>query len=151
MSVAPGYNTAQAGVGMLLVFAAATPTAGPQAALGAPGTLLAIIAMVIFGDPTVGQSIATPLLASPWNVIGQGLPPRGRARRRPQRDLPQRGEPGRATDRAGHLRGGRDAAHAGRRSLAARPHSQKPMVGVGERPSAAQNEHCSSMYRNRSA
>jgi hypothetical protein len=31
--------------------------------------------MVVFGDPTSGTSIATPLLASPWNVIGQGLPP----------------------------------------------------------------------------
>ena len=40
-----------------------------------PGTLLAIIAMVVFGTPTAGQSIATSLLASPWNVIGQGLPP----------------------------------------------------------------------------
>jgi hypothetical protein len=77
MSLAPGYNTALARVGMLLVFAAATTAADPQAALGAPGTLLAIIVMVIFGDPTAGQSIATPLLASPWNVIGQGLPPPG--------------------------------------------------------------------------
>jgi hypothetical protein len=40
-----------------------------------PGTLIAIIGMVVFGDPTAGTSIATPLLASPWNVIGQGLPP----------------------------------------------------------------------------
>lgn len=75
MGVAPGYSAALAGVGMLVVFAAATATAGLQAALGMPGTLLAIIAMVVFGDPTAGQSIATPLLASPWNVIGQGLPP----------------------------------------------------------------------------
>jgi hypothetical protein len=75
MGVAPGYSAALAGVGMLVVFAAATATAGLQAALGLPGTLLAIIAMVVFGDPTAGTSIATPLLASPWNVIGQGLPP----------------------------------------------------------------------------
>ena len=58
-----------------MVFAAAVATAGLQAALGLPGTLLAIIAMVVFGDPTAGTSIATPLLASPWNVIGQRLPP----------------------------------------------------------------------------
>jgi hypothetical protein len=44
------------------------------AALGLPGTLIAIIGMVVFGDPTAGTSIATPLLASPWNVTGQGLP-----------------------------------------------------------------------------
>ena len=75
MGVAPGYNAALAGIGMLVVFASATATAGLQAVLGLPGTLLAIIAMVIFGDPTSGQSIATSLLASPWNVIGQGLPP----------------------------------------------------------------------------
>jgi hypothetical protein len=57
------------------VFAAAAATAGLQAVLGLPGTLIAIIAMVVFGDPTAGTSVATPLLASPWNVIGQGLPP----------------------------------------------------------------------------
>lgn len=60
---------------MLLVFAAAAATAGLQAALGMPGTLIAIIGMVVIGDPTAGTSLATPLLASPWNVIGQGLPP----------------------------------------------------------------------------
>ena len=75
MGVVSGYSLALAGVGMLLVFAAAAATAGLQAVLGLPGTLIAIIAMVVFGDPTAGTSIATPLLASPWNVIGQGLPP----------------------------------------------------------------------------
>ena len=57
------------------MFAAAAATAGLQAALGMPGTLIAIIGMVVFGDPTSGTSIATALLARPWNVIGQGLPP----------------------------------------------------------------------------
>ena len=33
--------------------------------------MIAIIGMVVFGDPTSGTSIATPLLASPWNVIGR--------------------------------------------------------------------------------
>jgi hypothetical protein len=75
MGVVPGYRLPLAGAGMLLVFAAAAATAGLQAALGLPGTLIAIIAMVVFGDPTAGTSLATPLLASPWNVIGQGLPP----------------------------------------------------------------------------
>ena len=75
MGVVSGYHLGLAGVGILLVFAAAAATAGLQAVLGLPGTLLAIIGMVVFGDPTAGGSIATPLLASPWNVIGQGLPP----------------------------------------------------------------------------
>ena len=75
LGVVSGYNAALAGLGILIVVAAAAATAGLQATLGLPGTLLAIIAMVVFGDPTAGQSIATPLLASPWNVIGQGLPP----------------------------------------------------------------------------
>ncbi len=75
MGVVSGYNLALAGVGMLLVFAAAATTAGLQAVLGMAGTLIAIIAMVVFGDPTSGTSIATALLARPWNVIGQGLPP----------------------------------------------------------------------------
>jgi len=75
MGVVSGYSLSLAGAGMLLVFAAAAATAGLQAALGLPGTLIAILGMVVFGDPTAGTSIATPLLASPWNVIGQGLPP----------------------------------------------------------------------------
>jgi hypothetical protein len=75
MGVVAGYNFALAGVGMLLVFAAAAATGSLQAALGMPGTLIAIIGMVVFGDPTAGTSIATALLARPWNVIGQGLPP----------------------------------------------------------------------------
>ncbi|HTV99767.1 MAG TPA: hypothetical protein VMF87_05665 [Streptosporangiaceae bacterium] len=66
-----GYNAALAGLG-ILVAAAAAATAGLQAVLGLPGTLVAIIALVVFGDPTAGQSIATAPLASPWSVIGQG-------------------------------------------------------------------------------
>jgi hypothetical protein len=42
---------------------------------GPAGTLLAIVALVAFGNPTAGSSIATPLLASPWDVLGQLLPP----------------------------------------------------------------------------
>jgi hypothetical protein len=75
LGVMSGFSAALAGVGMLVVFAAAVATAGLQAALGMPGTLIAIIGMVVFGNSTAGQSIATPLLASPWNVIGVLLPP----------------------------------------------------------------------------
>jgi hypothetical protein len=75
LGVVSGFNAALAGVGALVVLASAAATAGLQGALGMPGTLLAITGMVIFGNPTAGTSIATPLLASPWNVIGQGLPP----------------------------------------------------------------------------
>jgi hypothetical protein len=75
MGVVSGYNLALAGVGILVTSASAVATAGLQGALGMPGTLIAIIGMVVFGDPTAGQSIATPLLAPPWNAIGQGLPP----------------------------------------------------------------------------
>jgi hypothetical protein len=75
LGVMSGFSAALAGVGILVVFAAATATAALQGALGMPGTLIAILGMVVFGNPTAGQSIATPLLASPWNVIGQVLPP----------------------------------------------------------------------------
>jgi hypothetical protein len=75
MGIVSGYNLALAGVGMLLVFGVAAATAALQGALGMPGTLIAIIAMVVFGNPTAGASIATPLLASPWNLVGRGLPP----------------------------------------------------------------------------
>ena len=40
-----------------------------------PGTLIAIVGLVVFGNSTAGQSIATPQLASPWNAIGAVLPP----------------------------------------------------------------------------
>ena len=63
----PGSSTWLAACGALLVFAAGAATAGLQAALGLPGTLIAIVAMVVFGNPTAGTSIATPLLASPWD------------------------------------------------------------------------------------
>lgn len=75
MGVVSGYSLSLAGTGTLLVFAAGAATAGLQAVLGLPGTLIAILAMVVFGNPTAGSSIATSLLASPWNIIGQGLPP----------------------------------------------------------------------------
>jgi hypothetical protein len=75
LGVMSGFSAALAGVGILVVFAAAAATAALQGALGLPGTLIAIVGMVIFGNSTAGQSIATPLLASPWNVIGVLLPP----------------------------------------------------------------------------
>ena len=74
LGVMAGFSAALAGVGILVVLAAAAATAALQNALGVTGTLLAIIGLVVFGNSTAGQSIATPLLASPWNVIGQGLP-----------------------------------------------------------------------------
>jgi hypothetical protein len=75
LGVMSGFSVALAGVGALVVFAAAAATAGLQGAMGMPGTLIAIIGFVVFGNSTAGQSVATPLLASPWNVIGVLLPP----------------------------------------------------------------------------
>jgi hypothetical protein len=75
LGIVPGYSTWLAASGVLLVFASGAATAGLQAALGLPGTLIAIVGMVVFGNPTAGTSIATPLLASPWDVLGQLLPP----------------------------------------------------------------------------
>ncbi|HUN30449.1 MAG TPA: hypothetical protein VMU95_00400 [Trebonia sp.] len=75
IGVVSGYSLSLAATGVLLVFGAAAATAGLQAALGVAGTLISVVGMVVFGDPTAGTSIATPLLASPWNVIGKGLPP----------------------------------------------------------------------------
>jgi hypothetical protein len=75
LGVVHGYLPWLAACGTLLGFAAGAATAGLQAALGMPGTLIAIIGMVVFGNPTAGTSIATPLLASPWDVLGQLLPP----------------------------------------------------------------------------
>ena len=130
MGVVSGYGLGLAGVGILLVFAAAAATAGLQAVLGLPGTLLAIIAMVVFGDPTAGGSIATPLLASPVERDRPGTAAVGRAQRRPQRDLPRRGESDRAAGRPGHLCGGRDTSRAGQRSLAAPPPRPFPQTQV---------------------
>jgi hypothetical protein len=38
--------------------------------IASPGTLISIIGLVVFGNSTAGQSVATSLLARPWNVIG---------------------------------------------------------------------------------
>ena len=62
----PGHTLALASVGTLLVFAAAAATADLQAALGMPRTLIAIIAMVVFGDPTA----ARPSLPRCWPATG---------------------------------------------------------------------------------
>jgi hypothetical protein len=75
LGVMSGFSVGLAGIGALVVFASAAATSGLQCALGMPGTLIAVIGMVVFGNSTAGQSIATPLLASPWNVIGVLLPP----------------------------------------------------------------------------
>lgn len=75
LGVMSGFSATLAGVGILVVFAVAAATVALQGVLGLPGTLIAIIGLVVFGNPTAGQSIATPLLASPWNVIGVLLPP----------------------------------------------------------------------------
>jgi hypothetical protein len=74
LGVMSGFSAALAGIGALVVFAAAAATAGLQGALGMPGTLIAVIGLVVFGNSTAGQSVATPLLAHPWNVIGMLLP-----------------------------------------------------------------------------
>ena len=47
LGIVSGYSTWLAGCGALLVFAAGAATAGLQAALGPPGTLIAIVAMVV--------------------------------------------------------------------------------------------------------
>jgi len=56
-------------LGALLIGPAIGVVSGYNLALASVGMLL------VFGDPTSGTSIATALLARPWNLIGQGLPP----------------------------------------------------------------------------
>jgi hypothetical protein len=70
-----GHFLAVAGLGALLVFAAAAATAGLQAVLGLAGTAIAMIAFFLLGNPSAGGAAPPELLPGFWHAIGPWLPP----------------------------------------------------------------------------
>jgi hypothetical protein len=63
------------GVFALVMMAVAFAAAGLQRVLGAAGTLVVIVAFVIFGAPAAGGSLSRPFLPGLWATIGPFLPP----------------------------------------------------------------------------
>ena len=59
----------------LVMLAVAFAAAGLQLLLGAVGTLIVIVAFVIFGAPAAGGSLSRPFLPGFWATIGPFLPP----------------------------------------------------------------------------
>jgi hypothetical protein len=60
----------------LVIFAVAMVASVLQKLLGAAGTLLTIIVLIVFGNPSSGGSAGVPFLPTVWLDIGPYLPPR---------------------------------------------------------------------------
>ncbi|HET9093471.1 MAG TPA: hypothetical protein VFN36_00170 [Solirubrobacteraceae bacterium] len=69
-----GHFLAVAGVGALLVFAAASVTIALETLLGVAGIGLAILLYVVLGNPSAGGAYQDPLLPGFWRAIGNALP-----------------------------------------------------------------------------
>ena len=63
------------GIFTFLMLAVALATAGLQILFGPLGTLIVIVAFVIFGAPAAGGSLPRPFLPEFWATIGPFLPP----------------------------------------------------------------------------
>ncbi|WP_405596284.1 DUF3533 domain-containing protein [Streptomyces sp. NBC_01410] len=71
----PGSIMALWGLGTLLVFAVGAITLAFQGLAGIIGVGLAILLVVVFGNPSAGGAYAYPLLPPFWRAIGPALPP----------------------------------------------------------------------------
>ncbi|MFF3399691.1 DUF3533 domain-containing protein [Streptomyces sp. NPDC002659] len=71
----PGSFMALWGLGTLLVFAVGAITLAFQGLAGIVGIGLAILLVVVFGNPSAGGAYAYPLLPPFWRAIGPALPP----------------------------------------------------------------------------
>ncbi|WP_328679594.1 DUF3533 domain-containing protein [Streptomyces sp. NBC_00322] len=71
----PGSIMALWGLGTLLVFAVGAITLAFQGLAGIVGVGLAILLVVVFGNPSAGGAYAYPLLPPFWRAIGPALPP----------------------------------------------------------------------------
>ncbi|MFE2431016.1 DUF3533 domain-containing protein [Streptomyces sp. NPDC059373] len=70
-----GHFWQLAGVGALVVFAAAATASGLQTLFGLLGTGLCIILFVVLGNPSSGGVYPDALLPRFWRAIGQAIPP----------------------------------------------------------------------------
>ncbi|MGW7468038.1 DUF3533 domain-containing protein [Streptomyces xantholiticus] len=71
----PGSVRALWGLGTLLVFAVGAITLALQGLAGVIGIGLAILLVVVLGNPSAGGAYPYPLLPSFWRAIGPALPP----------------------------------------------------------------------------
>ncbi|MEU5211450.1 DUF3533 domain-containing protein [Streptomyces sp. NPDC020742] len=71
----PGAFLGLWGLGALVVFAVGATTLACQALLGILGIGLAILLIVILGNPSAGGAYPYPLLPPFWRAIGPALPP----------------------------------------------------------------------------
>ncbi|GAA2442395.1 DUF3533 domain-containing protein [Streptomyces mauvecolor] len=71
----PGSYIGLAGLGALVVFAVGATTLAFQGLAGVVGIGLAILVIVVLGNPSAGGAYPYPLLPPFWRTIGPGLPP----------------------------------------------------------------------------
>lgn len=71
----PGSIAALWGLGTLVVFAVGAATLALQAVFGIVGIGLAILLIVIAGNPSAGGAFPLPMLPPFWKAIGPALPP----------------------------------------------------------------------------
>ncbi|MET9436605.1 ABC transporter permease [Streptomyces sp. NPDC006551] len=71
----PGSVAALWGLGALVVFAVGAATLALQCLFGIVGIGLAILLIVIAGNPSAGGAFPLPMLPPFWNAIGPALPP----------------------------------------------------------------------------
>ncbi|MFD5372299.1 DUF3533 domain-containing protein [Streptomyces sp. NPDC127103] len=71
----PGSVAALWGLGTLVVFAVGAATLALQSVFGIVGIGLAILLIVVAGNPSAGGAFPLPMLPPFWNAIGPALPP----------------------------------------------------------------------------
>ncbi|MFC9385403.1 DUF3533 domain-containing protein [Streptomyces venezuelae] len=71
----PGSVAALWGLGALVVFAVGAATLALQSVFGIVGIGLAILLVVVAGNPSAGGAFPLPMLPPFWNAIGPALPP----------------------------------------------------------------------------
>lgn len=71
----PGSVWALSGLGALVVFAVGMITLALQALTGIAGIGLAVLIIVIAGNPSAGGTFPLPMLPDFWQAIGPALPP----------------------------------------------------------------------------
>ncbi|MGW1836617.1 DUF3533 domain-containing protein [Streptomyces sp. BBFR2] len=75
LNALPGSLFGLWGLGALIVFAVGATTLAFQTLLGVVGIGLAILVIVVFGNPSAGGAYPYPLLPPFWRAIGPALPP----------------------------------------------------------------------------
>ncbi|MET9345766.1 DUF3533 domain-containing protein [Streptomyces termitum] len=75
LNALPGSVAALWGLGTLVVFAVGAATLALQSVFGIVGIGLAILLVVVLGNPSAGGAFPAPMLPPFWKAIGPALPP----------------------------------------------------------------------------